>query len=277
MPLLNPARPSGRPDTECRAGDGVQQDSLRPHRSEAGRRDQSLPGSQPANCAFTPNYTLSVPSNCLDTRSKTDVANNFDFRVDHHFSDKNTVFGRAYMMWDTDTANRRRNHIGHTEPVSHVEHRRRVGPHLHSQPDSGSCAAASMPGRWWSTRPIRKASLPKPAGFSNLSATAGFYLTPSGYPGTIGNVGPEHRANPEHDISGAMTWSHGKHNIRFGGEYPVREPPGDQPVRAVQLQHRPDVPDQRLRAFRLRQQSGNALASMLLDLPSGADGERAAV
>ena len=29
-------------------------------------------------------------------------ANNFDFRVDHHFSDKNIVFGRAYMMWDTN-------------------------------------------------------------------------------------------------------------------------------------------------------------------------------
>jgi hypothetical protein len=41
--------------------------------------------------------------NCLDARQKTDVANNFDFRIDHHFSEKNTVFARAYMLWDADT------------------------------------------------------------------------------------------------------------------------------------------------------------------------------
>ncbi len=57
--------------------------------------------AQLKNCQVTPNLTFAV-NNCLDARSKTDVANNFDFRIDHHFSEKNVVFGRAYMMWDTD-------------------------------------------------------------------------------------------------------------------------------------------------------------------------------
>ncbi len=57
------------------------------------------------------------------------------------------------------------------------------------------------------------------AGFTNLSPTSGFYLSPGSYPSPIGNVGPEHRSNPEHGVNGGMTWTHGKHAIRFGGEY----------------------------------------------------------
>ena len=38
--------------------------------------------------------------NCLDSRNTVNNANNWDFRVDHHFSDKNVVFARAYMMWN---------------------------------------------------------------------------------------------------------------------------------------------------------------------------------
>ena len=58
------------------------------------------------NCKFTPNLTFAI-DNCLDQRATVNNANNFDFRIDHHFSDKNTVFGRAYMMWTTITASSR--------------------------------------------------------------------------------------------------------------------------------------------------------------------------
>ena len=58
------------------------------------------------NCQITPNLTFAV-DNCLDTRNTVNNANNFDFRVDHHFSEKNVVFGRAYMMWDTEQRDRR--------------------------------------------------------------------------------------------------------------------------------------------------------------------------
>ncbi len=164
MPLLNPGA-GLRPARIRHAGarrNAVQQDSLRPDRSEAGRRDQSLHRARsPRTARSRPTTPSAVRSIAWTRAARPTIANNFDFRMDHHFSDKNTVFGRAYMMWDTDTANRRRNHIHHAQPVSHVEHRRRMGPHLHSEPDPGSCAAASMRGRWWSTRPIRKAITPE--------------------------------------------------------------------------------------------------------------------
>ncbi len=88
--------------------------------------------AQYKNCQFTPNLTFAV-DNCLDSRNKTDNASNYDIRIDHHFSDKNTVFGRAYMMWDTDDGDRRRNDVAGAEPVPHLEHRRRLGPHLHAR------------------------------------------------------------------------------------------------------------------------------------------------
>lgn len=54
------------------------------------------------NCAFTPNLTFAV-ANCLDSRKKTDNASNYDARIDHHFGTKDTVFARAYMLWDAGT------------------------------------------------------------------------------------------------------------------------------------------------------------------------------
>ncbi len=97
MPLLNPGAAFGTAGYGLQGAGGTACNKI-----PSGLIDQKLAsvikaylGSQPSNCAFTPNYALSVLDNCLDSRNKTDVANNFDFRIDHHFSDKNTVFGRA--------------------------------------------------------------------------------------------------------------------------------------------------------------------------------------
>ncbi len=73
--------------------------------------------SQLKNCAFSPNYTFAV-DNCLDRRSKTDNANNYDFRIDHHFSDKNTVFGTRLHDVGHHHRHRRRHHVGDAQPVS---------------------------------------------------------------------------------------------------------------------------------------------------------------
>ena len=275
MPLLNPGRGfRHRRDTECRCPG-----ARRATRFPSALIDQKLAyvikaytASQSTNCAFTPNLTFAI-DNCLDSRNKTDNANNFDFRIDHHFSDKNTVFGRAYMMWDTDNGNRRRNHVDHAKSVSHLEHRRRLGPHLHSQPDPGSARRHQCAAGAWSIRPIRRAITPETqAGFSNLGATAGFFLNVGSYIGSansgIGNVGPQHRANPEHDFSASMTWSHGKHTIRFGGEYLYENRLEINHYETFSSSTTQTCPTNASGLFACGSNQGNALASMLLDLPS---------
>lgn len=55
--------------------------------------------SEAKTCAFTPNYATAV-DNCLDSRQKTDHAENIDARIDHYFGSHDTLMGRAYLLWD---------------------------------------------------------------------------------------------------------------------------------------------------------------------------------
>ena len=73
-----------------------------PFTCDAAGNPTVIKGYSLNNCAFTPNLTFAV-DNCLDTRSKTDNSANYDIRIDHHIGKNDTIFGRAYMMWDTDT------------------------------------------------------------------------------------------------------------------------------------------------------------------------------
>ena len=104
MPLLNPGAAFGQ------TGYGMQVAGGTPcNKIPAGLIDQKLASVISAYTAAAvqelrvhAQLTFAV-DNCLDSRNKTDNANNYDIRIDHHFSDKDTVFGRAYMMWDTNT------------------------------------------------------------------------------------------------------------------------------------------------------------------------------
>ena len=261
--------PLGNPGTDCSRAEGVRATRFRP-----GLIDQKLASvisaytaAQYKNCQFTPNYTFAM-DNCLDSRNKTDNANNYDIRIDHHFNDKNTVFGRAYMMWDTRHGNCRRDHLGCAQSLSHLEHGRRVGSHFHAEPDPGS---ARRNQRAAGGRQSDQSSGIQPetsAGFSNLSTTSGFYLTPSGYPSPIGNVGPEHRANPESNFNTMLTWIHGKHNIRFGGEYLYENRLETNQYEQFSSDASQTCPTNASGLFACGSNQGNALASMLLDLPS---------
>ena len=224
------------------------------------------------NCQFTPNLTFAI-DNCLDSRNSINNANNFDFRVDHHFSEKNIVFGRAYMMWDTN------NGIvaGTTSITPSPFHTWNIGgawdhiftPNLILELRGGINARPVMVNP---TNP--DGYTPETAaGFSNLDATAGFFLNVGGYIGSansgIGNVGPQHRANPEHNFSGAMTWTHGKHTVRFGGEYLYENRLEINTYETFTSSTTQTCPTNASGLFACGSNQGNALASMLLDLPSG--------
>jgi hypothetical protein len=268
LPLLNPGATFGT------KGYGFQGTGTPCNKIPTGLLDQKLAqvisaytAPQYKNCAFTPNLTFAV-SNCLDTRNKTDVANTIDVRIDQRFGDKNTVFGRAYMMWDTAAGI-----VGGTTSIAPSPyHTWNIGgawdhiftPDLVLEVRGGFNARPVVVNQ---TNP-QGLSPETSAGFSNLDATAGFYLTPSGYPSPIGNVGPEHRANPESNFSASMSWSRGKHNLRFGGEYLYENRMETNQYEQFSSSATQTCPTNASGLFACGTNQGNALASMLLDLPS---------
>jgi hypothetical protein len=267
--LLNPGAVFGA------AGYGVQSPAGTPcNKIPSGLIDQKLANvisqytaAEYKNCAYTPNYAFAV-DNCLDSRSKTDVANNYDIRIDHHFSDKNVVFGRAYMLWDSDAGI-----VAGTSSISPSPyHELNIGgawdhiftPNLVLELRGGINARPVVVNQ---TNPLGLTA-ESGAGFTNLSPTGGFYLSPSSYPSPLGNVGPEHRSNPEHGINGGMTWTHGKHAIRFGGEYVYENRLETNDYEQFSSSTTQTCPTNSSGSFACSGNEGNALASMLLDLPS---------
>jgi hypothetical protein len=269
MSLQGPGLAFGQPGYGLQAAGGTPCNKI-----PAGLIDQKLSSvisaytaSQLKNCAFTPNYTFAI-DNCLDSRNKTDHAANYDIRIDHHFSTRDTVFGRAYMLWDTDTGI-----VGGTTSVAPSPyHSWNIGgawdhiftPNLIMEVRGGINARPVVVNQ---TNPAGFTPETS-AGFSNLSQTSGFYLTPSGYPSVIGNVGPEHRANPESNFSTMVTWIHGKHNIRFGGEYLYENRLETNQYEQFSSSTTQTCPTNGSGLFACGSNQGNALASMLLDLPS---------
>ena len=223
-------------------------------------------------CAFTPNFATAV-FNCLDARQRTDSANNLDARIDQHFGSKDTVFARAYMLWDDSVSI----DPGTTSLSPSPYHSWNIGgawdhifsPNLILETRGGINARPVLVNQ-------TNAAGFKPesdAGFSGLDATQGFYTSPSGYlasSGTpvLGNVGPEHRANPEADINGMVTWSHGKHNFRFGGSYLYENREETNLFTQFSSSATQSCPTNSSGLFACSSAQGNALASLLMDLPS---------
>ena len=272
LPLLNPGAAFGAP------GYGLQGTGTPCNKIPSGLIDQKLTqtiasytASEYKNCAFTPNLAFAV-DNCLDTRNKTDVDNTINVRIDEHLSDKDQIFARAYMMWDTDTGI-----VAGTNSLSpNPYHSWNIGgawDHIFT-PNLVLEARGGFNARPVVVNPTNPAGFTpeQQAGFSNLSATAGFFLNVGGYIGSansgIGNVGPQHRANPESDFSSAMTWSHGKHNIRWGGEYLYENRLETNQYETFTGSTSQTCPTNASGLFACGSNQGNALASLLLDLPS---------
>jgi hypothetical protein len=272
MPLANPGLAFGTP------GYGVQAAGGSPcNKIPAALIDQKLATAIAGytalkTCAFTPNYTLAV-FNCLDARPRIDHANNMDARIDQHFGSKDTVFARAYMLWDDNSSI----DPGTTSLSPSPYHSWNIGgawdhiftPNLILETRGGINARPVLVNQ-------TNASGFKPeadAGFSGLDATNGFYTSPSGYlasSGTpvLGNVGPEHRANPEADFNAMVTWSRGKHNFRFGGSYLYENREETNLFTQFSSSTAQTCPTNSSGLFTCSGAQGNSLASLLLDLPS---------
>ena len=273
MPLLNPGAAFGQ------SGYGLQSSGGTPcNKMPTGLIDSKLvnvikayTGSALQNCQITPNLTFAV-DNCLDTRNTINNAKNFDFRIDHHFSDRNFVFGRAYMMWDDN------NGIvaGTTSITPSPFHTWNIGgawDHIFT-PNLVLEVRGGINARPVHVNPTNSQGFTPEtqAGFNNLDQTAGFFLNVGGYIGSansgIGNVGPQLRANPEHSLNAAMTWTHGKHTLHFGGEYLYENREEINTYETFVSSTAQTCPTNASGLFACGSNQGNALASMLLDLPS---------
>lgn len=224
------------------------------------------------NCMFTPNLTFAI-DNCLDSRSSFNNAKNFDFRLDHHFNDRNTVFARAYMLWD-DNAGIVAGTTSITPSPYHVWNIGGAWDHIFT-PNLVMEVRGGL-----NLRPVQVNatnangfSPETQAGFANLAATSGFFMNVNGYIGSanngIGNVGPQFRGNPEHNLNGSMTWNRGKHDIRFGAEYLYENRLETNQYEQFASSTTQTCPTNASGLFACGANQGNALASMLLDVPSG--------
>ena len=232
---------------------------------------QAYTGPQSKNCAFTPNYVSAV-YNCLDSRSTVNNANNFDFRMDHHFSDKNVVFARAYLMWNENNGI-----VAGTSSITpspfHVWNIGGAWDHIFT-PNLVFSLRGGINSRPATVNPTNPLGL-KPltdAGYSNLDPTAGFFLNVGGYIGSanngIGNVGPQLRANPEHNINASLTWLRGKHNLSFGGSWLYEDRTEINTYETFVSSTTQTCPTNASGNFACGASQGNGLASMLLDVPS---------
>lgn len=273
MPLQNPGAAFGT------AGYGIQATGGTPcNKLPGGLIDQKLvsvikayTASQAKDCAFTPNYVSAV-YNCLDSRNTVNNANNYDFRIDHHFNDKNTVFARAYLMWNDNNGIVAGTSSLNPSPF-HVWNIGGAWDHIFT-PNLILSLRGGLNSRPATVNPTNPQGL-KPesdAGYGNLAPTAGFFLNVGGYIGSanngIGNVGPQLRANPESNVNASLAWLRGKHNFSFGGSWLYEDRTEINTYETFVSTTTQTCPTNASGNFACGGGQGNALASMLLDLPS---------
>jgi len=228
--------------------------------------------------AAQPNFTP-VPGtlnfNFLDTRSHLNHANSWQVRLDHRFSERDTVFLRLTQMWVTDIA-----------PISGTV-----------STDPSIYHAYNFGGVWDHTfrsnliLDVRAGALFKPytfyqnaglpsvgfkpesdAGFTGLEATKGFFmagvdttLSPTGASQslTVGSQAENDRGNPVANSDGNVTWIKGNHTLKTGVQYVYTNR-----FQQNQFQQLNFDAKQTSSSFNSAAGTGNSLASALLGLPT---------
>jgi hypothetical protein len=267
MPLANAGVAFGAPGYGLQVAGGVPCNVLPPGLIDKnmGPIFKAYEGSQAASCSFTPNFASNV-DNCLDSRPTTDDSNNIDARIDQHFS-KDTLFGRASMYWDTDIVPT----AGMDIITPTIMHAWNIGggwdhsftPNLIMDVRGG---VNSKPYQINATTPL--GYTPESAtGLSGLDASQGFQLSPAGY-SSAGNVGASLRGNPMSNVTGSLTWIHGRHNFKAGAEWWYENRLQSNFMAAYKFAAADTCPTNSSTLFTCGTGQGNAFASALLDLPT---------
>lgn len=226
--------------------------------------------AQASSCAFSPVYASNV-DNCLDSRPTTDDAENMDARIDQHFGTKDTLFGRASMFWDTDTIPV----AGTTSYTPSIFHAWNIGgawDHAFT-PNLILDVRGGVNSKPYQINPVNPAGFAPEtaAGLAGLAPTDGVIMNlsgSSGYPSTIGSEGASLRGNPIDNLSGSLTWIHGKHNFKAGVEWMYENRLQTNLSATFTFSPNQTCPTNSSGNFTCGTGQGNALASALLDLPA---------
>lgn len=222
--------------------------------------------TQAAACLFSPNYATNV-DNCLDSRPTTDNSENINARIDEHLGNKDTLWGRASMFWDTDTGI-----VAGTTSISPTSYHawNYGGGWDHAfTPDLILDVHGGYNSKPYQINPTNAAGYAPEtaAGLSGISTTQGLYISPSSYP-NMGNIGPELRGNPIGSGTGSITWLHGRHNLKAGLQYIYEQRFQSNSYTQFSYSTSQTCPTNSSGNFSCSGAEGNALASALLDLPS---------
>jgi hypothetical protein len=269
MPLANPTAAFGSVGYGVQTAGGVPCNVL-----PAGLIDSKVTAlikaytsTQAAACAFTPNYATNI-DNCLDSRPTTDNSENMNVRIDEHLGNKDTLWGRTSMFWDTDSGI-----VAGTTSISPTSYHawNYGGGWDHAfTPDLILDVHGGYNSKPYQINPTNAAGFTPEtsAGLSGLDTTQGVYLSPSSYP-NMGNIGPELRGNPIGSGTGNITWIHGRHNLKAGLQYIYEQRFQSNLYSQFTYSTSQTCPTNSSGNFACSGAQGNALASALLDLPSG--------
>ncbi len=269
MPLANPGAAFGSAGYGAQVSGGVPCNVI-----PAGLIDSKVAAlasaytaKQATACAFTPNYATNV-DNCLDSRPTTDNSENINVRIDEHLGNKDTLWGRTSMFWDTDTGI-----VAGTTSISPtIFHAWNYGggwDHAFT-PDLILDVHGGYNSKPYQINPTNSAGdTPETsAGLSGLDPTQGVYISPTSYP-NMGNIGPELRGNPIGSGTGSITWIHGRHNLKAGLQYIYEQRFQSNLYAQFTFSTSQTCPTNSSGNFTCSGAQGNALASAMLGLPSG--------
>lgn len=173
---------------------------------------------QQPNSTSGPGYSF----NYIENRAQVDQNNSWQIRIDDHQSDKNFGFVRLSQMWVTDTSPI----TGTTETTPSNYHAYNFGGsfvHLFTQ----NLILEAHAGALLKPYSFYQASAPNgfvpatSAGFQNVSQYGGMWVNLAA-PYTTSNAGQagiSQRGNPVANFGGSLSWIHGNHSIKGGGEY----------------------------------------------------------
>ncbi|MBV9083698.1 MAG: carboxypeptidase regulatory-like domain-containing protein, partial [Acidobacteriaceae bacterium] len=169
-----------------------------------------------------PNLTSFLGSNYIDDRTHTDNNNEWQLRIDHNISERNTLFGRLSQMWVHDVQP-----ISGTvdiDPASYHAYDFGGGfDHLFSPTLILDVRAGAMLKPYTFNQAVAPNGFgpATEAGFQNVSQYGGMVTSLAGpYTGSqAGQRGLSRRGNPGVNWDANLNWIKGNHNIKIGAQY----------------------------------------------------------
>ncbi|MCW5982265.1 MAG: carboxypeptidase regulatory-like domain-containing protein [Bryobacteraceae bacterium] len=211
-----------------------------------------------------PNY-VHPTFNFINSVSARDDSESFQIKIDHQFSEKDSIFGRwTYLSRDSVVPNGEKS-TGGSETRAHNF----GGGWLHMFGANlimnirGGVARRDITGF---SQHVAGLEALKTLGFRDVDRFQGLIASLTSPWGSFGFAGPSPRENPTFNAAGDLTWVRGSHSLKFGGQWlAVERLQGNtsQTFRfADTVTGNPQKPGT----------TGASLASALLGLPSSFDG-----